>query len=115
MTTLFDEASCRKRVHYDLLEVLNDNDDDPDIDRQPFAIFPFRFYAGDSSYRQISSYYRPAEDIDYGLLHEMGHQLGIIDLYQLDVPADWNHVSGEGYTAPNGLMRTCAGFISEHT
>lgn len=111
---MFTEAGCQKRVHYDLLEVLNDNDDDPDIDRQPFAVFPFRFYAGDSTYRE-SGYYRPEEDIDYGYLHEMGHQLGLVDLYQLDVPADRNHVSGEGYTAPNGLMRTCAGFISEHS
>jgi len=111
---MFEEAGSQKRVHYDLLEVLNDSDDAPDIDRQPFAIFPFRFYAGDPTYRE-SGYYRPYDDIAYGYLHEMGHQLGLIDLYQRDVPADRNHVSGKGYTAPNGLMRTCAGFISEHS
>ncbi len=111
---MFAAAGCQKRVHYDLLEVLNDHDADPDVDRQPFAIFPFRFYAGDPSCRQ-SGYYRPDEDIDYGLLHEMGHQLGLIDLYQLDVPADWNDVSGLGYSGPDGLMHSCSDFISEHS
>ena len=111
---MFEDAGSVKRVHYDLLEVLNDNDPDPGIDRQPFAIFPFRFYAGDTTYRH-TGYYRPAEDIDYGYLHEMGHQLGLIDLYRLDVPSEKNLISGQSYTGPNGLMRTCSDFISEHS
>ncbi len=71
-------------------------------------------YAEGDSYRG-SGYYRPAEDIDYGFLHEMGHQLGLIDLYQLDVPSDRNQVSGLGYSGPDGLMHSCANFISEHS
>lgn len=109
---MFADAGSVKRVHYDLLQVLNDNESDPGVDRQPFAIFPFRFYAGDASYRH-SGYYRSNEDVDYGYLHEMGHQLGLIDLYRLDVPPEKNQVSGLSYTGPNGLMRTCSDFISE--
>jgi outer membrane protein assembly factor BamB len=114
LNTMFETAGSPKRVHYDLLEVLGDSDADPTVDRLPFAIFPFRFYAGGGSYRS-SGYYRPLEDIDYGFLHEMGHQLGLIDLYQLDVPADWNQVSGLGYSGPDGLMHSCSDFFSEHS
>ena len=111
---MFEDAGCDKRVHYNVLEVLEDTDPDPSIDTTPYAIFPFRYYF-DSSDPRTSGYYRPATDIDDGLLHEMGHQLGLIDLYQLDVPASANQVSGQGYSAVNGLMRTCASYLSEHS
>ena len=68
------------------------------LDTIYFAVFPFRFHAGDGTYRRYSGYYYAAEDIDYGWLHEMGHQLGLIDLYQMDVPTDANLVSGQGYS-----------------
>ncbi|MFH1148207.1 MAG: carboxypeptidase-like regulatory domain-containing protein, partial [Pseudomonadota bacterium] len=113
--SMFENAGCQKRVHYDLLEVLNDGDPDPAIDRLPFGIFPFRFHAGEPSYRRQSAYYRPAEDIDYGFLHEMGHQLGLIDLYQLGIPAESNQVSGTGYSGPDCLMNSCNSFISAHS
>ena len=58
---------------------------------------------------------RTEDDIDYGLLHELAHQLGIIDIYRLNIPAAANHVSGQGYTAVPGLMRNCAPFLSAHT
>ena len=32
---------------------------------------------------------------DWGLIHEWGHQLGLADLYQLDVPAEKNDAPGE--------------------
>jgi len=114
MNTMFETAGTQKRVHYDLLEVIEDTDPDPTVDRQPFAVFPFRFYAQGPSYRS-SGYYRPAKDIDYGFLHEMGHQLGMIDLYQLDVPSQNNDVSGLGYSGPAGLMHSCTDFISPHS
>ncbi len=114
MNTMFETAGSQKRVHYDLLEVIEDTDPDPVVDRQPVAVFPFRFYAGGPRYRS-SGYYRPAVDIDYGFLHEMGHQLGLIDLYQLDVPSQKNDVSGLGYSGPAGLMHSCADFLSPHS
>lgn len=113
---MFAAAGSTKRVHYDWLELLPDSAPDPAVNNIEFAIFPFRFYAWEapSSYRN-SGYYRPEEDIDYGYLHEMGHQLGLIDLYQMDLSPERNQVSGLGYTAPDCLMRGCSPFLSTHS
>ena len=111
---MFAAAGTPKRVHYEVLQVIPDSSPDPAVNTLQFAIFPFRYRAGEGDPRG-SGYYTPAEDIDYGLLHEMGHQLGLIDLYQLDTPGSINHVSGLPYTAPDCLMRTCAPFLSEHS
>ena len=108
---LFTAASCAKRVHYNVLEVLDDTSADPTTDRMPYAIFPFRYYATDGDAR-LSGWYNASDDIDYGLLHEMGHQLGLIDIYQLDLPSEANQVSGLGYTAVDDLMRNCAPVLS---
>jgi hypothetical protein len=116
MNEMFVEMGSLKRVHYDVLEMIDDRAADPTIDRTPFAIFPFRYYSGSpSSDPRIPSYYHADEDIDYGLCHEMSHQLGMIDLYRLDLPAERNYVSGETYWATDGLMRTCAPFYSQHS
>jgi hypothetical protein len=111
---MFAEAGCQKRVYFDVLEVLDDNAPDPDIETIYFAIFPFRYRAGDSSLRH-SGYYDSSEDIDFGLLHEMGHQLGLIDLYRLDLAPTNNYVSSMGYSAPPGLMHGCSHFLSQHS
>ncbi|MBU4261712.1 MAG: PQQ-binding-like beta-propeller repeat protein [Proteobacteria bacterium] len=111
---IFAAAGTNKRMHFDVLEVIKDTDPDPTIDRLPFAVFPFRFPAGETSYRH-SGYYRADEDVDYGYLHEMGHQLGLIDLYQLDVPADKNDVSGQGYSGSSGLMHSCNPYLAEQS
>jgi hypothetical protein len=111
---MFADAGTPKRVHYDLLETLPDNSADPTINTLPFAIFPFRYHAGDGDPR-LSGYYDPSEDLDYGLLHEMGHQLGLIDLYQMDISPEMNLVSGRGYNTTECLMRSVAHFLSEHS
>jgi hypothetical protein len=111
---LFEQAGCDKRVHFGILEVLDDDQPDPGVSRIDFAIFPFRYYASGGSLR-LSGYYRPSDDIDYGLLHEMGHQLGLIDLYRLDLSPARNHVSASGYSATAGLMHSCAALISQHS
>lgn len=109
------DASCEKRVHFDVLEVIDDTDDDPSVDTINFAIFPFRYHAGDDDPR-TSGYYHADEDIDYGLIHEQGHQLGLIDLYRLDLPAGNNDVSGLAYYgAPACVMHGVSPFISEHS
>ncbi|MGB9620144.1 MAG: hypothetical protein ACPL7K_07015, partial [Armatimonadota bacterium] len=109
---LFAAAGCQKRVHYDILQALNDYEPDPAVDTINFAIFPFRYRKGEADPR-LSGYYNAADDIDYGLLHEMGHQLGMIDIYQLDVPPDANQVSHQGYIAVTDLMHGCSPVISE--
>ena len=111
---MFAAAGCDARVHYNVLEVIADSAPDPAIDRSPYAIFPFRYRSTDGDPR-TSGYYHNDDDIDYGLLHEMGHQLGLIDIYRLEVPAAQNQVSGLGYNPVNCLMRTCAPLLSEHS
>ncbi len=110
---MFSNAACAKRVHYDVLEMLPDSSPDPVVDTMPFGIFPFRFYASDVPYSyRNSGWYNPTDDIDYGYLHEMAHQLGLIDIYQLDLSPEMNLVSGQGYTGPDDLMRACSPFFS---
>jgi hypothetical protein len=89
-----------------VLEIIPDSAPDPAIERLPFAIFPFRFHANEVPYTyRNSGWYNRTEDIDYGYLHEMAHQLGLIDIYQLDISPSANQVSGLGYTAVDDLMR----------
>ncbi len=111
---MFEQAGTRKRVHMDVFEILPDDAPDPPIETIYFAVFPFRYRAGDGSLR-LSGYYSPADDIDYGLLHEMGHQLGLIDIYRLNVSPAQNQVSGSGYTATACLMNGVSPFISQHS
>ncbi len=115
MNRLLEEAGSDKRVRYDRLEVLDDDAPDPAIDTIYWAVFPFRFRAGDGSLRSGSGYYHADVDIDYGLLHEEGHQLGLVDIYQLDLSGEDNHVSGQGYSAVAGLMHGVSDFLSTHS
>lgn len=112
---LFANAGSPERVHYGVLQVLDDTMPDPTTDTTPYAIFPFRYHAGTDGDPRLSGYYNSNDDIDYGLLHEMGHQLGLIDIYQLDVPPEANQVSGMGYSGPDDLMRNVAPFLSENS
>jgi hypothetical protein len=109
---LFQQAGTAKRVHFDVLRVLDDADADP-ASPAPinFAIFPFRYRAGEGSLRG-SGYYDPSEDYDYGLLHEMGHQLGLIDLYRLNVDPAQNLVNATGYSAAPCLMNGVSHSVS---
>ena len=111
---LFAYAGCGKRVHFDVLELLADGAPDPSVPRINFAIFPFRYKAGDGSLR-LAGYYSASEDIDYGLLHEMGHQLGLIDLYRLNLTPEQNLVNNAGYSGPACLMNGVSHFVSEHS
>ena len=112
---LFAAAGTRQRVHYDIFEMLDDNAADPAIDQYLFAIFPFRFRAGQESLRTASGYYSSTDDLDYGMLHEEGHQLGLIDLYRLDVSPSTNLVSGLPYNGPACLMNGVSHFLSANS
>ena len=101
---LFAQAGTSKRVHYDTMGEVRDGDPDPVVTTINYAIFPFRFHVGQDNYRAGSAYYSNAEDIDYGYLHEMGHQLGLIDIYRMSVGASVNQVSGTGYAPASDLM-----------
>ncbi len=111
---LFEEAGSAKRVHFDVLEVLGDDTPTPTNDRSPFGIFPLRYFAGEGSLR-TAGYYRPSVDIDYGLLHELAHQLGLIDIYRLNIDQSQNEVNATGYSAIPCLMNGVSDFLSDHS
>lgn len=108
---MFAAAGTPKRVHFGVLEMIDDLAPDPNVPTINYAVFPFRYRWTEGSIR-LSGYYRAADDIDYGLLHEMGHQLGLIDMYQMDLSPEANEVSVSGYTAPECLMRSSSPFLS---
>ncbi|MBI5837070.1 MAG: PQQ-binding-like beta-propeller repeat protein [Candidatus Eisenbacteria bacterium] len=112
--SMFSQAGCDKRVHYEVLHVVDDTISDPQLDMSYFACFPFRYRATDGDVRD-PGYYDASEDIDYGLLHEMGHQLGLIDLYRLNLDPSQNQVNGMGYSAPECLMNGCSHFLSPNS
>ncbi len=111
---LFAAKNCDKRVHFDVLEVIDDFAADPNVNRIDFAIFPFRYLRAEGDPR-LTGYYDAGDDIDYGLLHEWGHQLGMIDLYRLNMGPDQNQVTRDGYSGPECLMNGCSHFLSDHT
>ncbi len=116
MNRMFAEKGSSKRIHYDVLAVLHDYDAEPaSPERINFGIFPFRYEGASDWDPRSPGYYRAAPDIDYGLVHEMAHQLGIIDIYRLSLGAAANHVSGLGYSPPSGLMSGVAPYFSDHT
>jgi hypothetical protein len=47
----------------------------------------------DADYRQPGGYYDPAIDIDWGLIHELSHQVSIIDLYTIGAAGPDVHVT----------------------
>ncbi len=51
------------------------------------------FMTGDD--RHGNAYYHPATDVSGALIHELTHQLGIIDLYNLDVPLEVPQVTDQ--------------------
>ncbi len=115
---LFAQAGSSKRVHYDVLELLDDSAPDPPADQggaRPWAIFPFRYRAGVPDWRLNALALQPADDIEYALLHEMGHQLGLIDIYQFSLPPDNNLVSGRGYWPGIDLMYRIDPMLSPHS
>lgn len=58
-----------------------------------------------TDYRLVSGGYDPATDIDWNLIHELSHQIGLIDLYNLDIA--WTSVDvqdQDGQPANFGFM-----------
>ena len=117
LNNLFIDAGSEHRWRYDRLELVDDYPALlPSYDRSNWdGNWPTRFKVGDGDFRFTSGYYHSDEDIDYGFLHEVGHQFGIFDLYQLNVNGDKNYVNGMGYSAMSGLWNGCSPFVSQHT
>ena len=49
--------------------------------------------------------YKGRPEIDYGLLHEVMHQLGVIDIYQMDLGLVNVFFAGRQQAGPNGRLR----------
>ncbi len=112
MNRMFAEAGSLKRVHYGVLETLQDGDDVPPLETTPFGVFPLRYDADVPDGNPRGGYYWPERDIDYGLCHEMSHQLGLIDIYVFNFGGDANRVSSLPYSPPADLMLGCSPLYS---
>jgi hypothetical protein len=77
----------------------------------------------DADYRTTSDHYHAPEDIDWGMIHEWGHQLGLVDTYRYHVAAstvDVVRADGrswmESYDMPgDGWMETAGQTIDEYS
>lgn len=75
----------------------------------------------DADYRIVSGWYDPLTDIDWALVHELSHQVGVIDLYQLGMDVTSVHVldrdgmpANFGFTWPRPDLMG-GGDIAPHT
>lgn len=115
---MFESKQCKTRITAGRLAYVPDNA--PPIDDNLIVTFdgrfPERFRARDKDWRLGGSgYYRPESDIDFGFLHEMGHQLGLIDLYRLNLESGQNKVNGQMFRIGDFLMSSCGEELSQHS
>jgi hypothetical protein len=119
MNAMFEAAGSRERVRYDKLELVPDGSaifPGGQNDRLQYdGIFPEVLRSSEETYRTISAYYNWYDDIDYALLHELGHQLGLIDLYRINVEPEQNPVNSTQYRTAHCLMMDVSQYISSHT
>lgn len=74
------------RLHVRLDTILI-SDSPPTVDRQHDG-----YWFVDADYRLVSGGYDPLTDTDWYLVHELSHQIGLIDLYAYNVFDSTNHV-----------------------
>lgn len=118
MNNLFETEGVPTRVRINKITITENN---PSVDTSHDGAWFYR----DADYRDpgVSYGYDPATDIDWSLIHELAHQLGLIDLYQYDSPlADIQvkETSGDnanvGYRwEDGGLMHGVERFLAPHT
>lgn len=87
-----------QRVRIDTIEVLPAA---PEIDRQ----YDGGWYIDTDLRHGASAWYDPATDIDWALIHELSHQVGMIDLYMSNIPIDIVDVEDQtGFPVNFGFM-----------
>ncbi len=104
-----DDAGVRVRI--DKIRIAWEQ---PQVDLQ----YDGGWFVGED-YRTTSVYYRPADDLDWGMLHEWGHQLGLIDTYRYGVAAESVDVLradgsplGAGYDFPGDYLMETLGSLA---
>jgi hypothetical protein len=119
MNKMFEAAGSLARVRFDKLELIPDGAPIFDGDKSAWLLydgsFPEVLRAGEGTYRTGSGYYDHTEDIDYGFLHEVGHQLGLIDVYRINVEVVHNQITGTRRATIPCLMNGGDHFFSEHS
>jgi hypothetical protein len=116
MNKMFEAAGSLARVRFDKLELIPDGAPLFDGDKSARLLydgsFPEVLRADEGTYRPISD---RTEDIDYAFLHEVGHQLGLIDLYRINVEVVHNQVTGASRYTIRCLMNSVDHFFSKHS
>jgi hypothetical protein len=114
---------CLERVRVDKMITLPDENYAQHYEQTGLAPDGFARHEGRWGFSPWDQYPTRAEGIDWGLIHELGHQLGIIDYYTLDF---WRYAvlardrAGElidvGYSYPyTGMMRSHGPYAFEET
>jgi len=119
MNELFATAGVQERVRVDKL-FISSTDWDPDSSTPDYVwragvinddVDSWNedgWWGVQDDHRVTSGYYDSSEDIDYGMLHEIIHQLGIIDLYNMQSDTNYNQLWD------NNLNRVGAGCGTEY-
>jgi hypothetical protein len=104
---------CFERVRVDQMYTLNDEEYTKNFEKTGTSEEGYVYHEGKWGFSPWDQYDWRAANIDWGLIHELGHQLGIIDYYTLDF---WRYAvfaqdkNGSaidiGYSYPHsGMMR----------
>ena len=106
-------SGCFEKVRIDRMFTLSDEDYFKDFDKTGTSEEGFVYHEGKWGFSPWDQYNMRAANVDWGLIHELGHQLGIIDYYTLDFwrysvfARDKNgNLIDVGYSFPHtGMMR----------
>lgn len=120
MNALFEQSiypgainGCLQRVRVDKIARLPEQNFDAHCaevkrDGHPDGMY----FQGAWQFARWDQYPRRMANVDWGFIHEMGHQLGLVDEYHLNIPASFTHVKDNGalvnlshvYSQSNSMM-----------
>jgi len=115
MNNLLDQAGSQERIRIDYLGIVPDGT--PGFSEYEKLSYDGYWPAEDGVYDTLAPIphdpdvrdhpeYDADLDVEFGLIHEWGHQIGLIDIYQLNLESNQNEVNGESYRSISGVMNT---------
>ncbi|MBP7146541.1 MAG: hypothetical protein KBD01_03280 [Acidobacteria bacterium] len=104
MSAMFAEQGSQRRVHFGVIQVLDDPDPDPAVDPLLHVSWPDRWRAGSHFPLRGSAGYSDADDVDYQLINWWGRLIGLAPSDALNITPESNQVSFTGFTGPIGVM-----------